>query len=176
MRVSEYSVSPRSNHCLSASAVDFRVRRPGTHVFDMIPSHRLDATEFRYVQAVRITHHTAKNRQASDPVASWFTASHTSTHEILDLPRALFDWARHAQLSADDPFFSRPNPLGGRVSLSPAMMSNTIKSCARALGLGPTRFNSHSLRIGGATALRASGASADQVLRAESDISSCVFP
>ena len=137
MRVSEYSVSPRSNHCLSASAVDFRVRRPGTHVFDMIPSHRLDATEFRYVQAVRITHHTAKNRQASDPVASWFTASHTSTHEILDLPRALFDWARHAQLSADDPFFSRPNPLGGAclpISSHDVEYHQVMCSC---FGLGP---------------------------------------
>ncbi len=46
------------------------------------------------------------------------------------------------------------------------MLSRTIKRCASRFGLDPTRFDSHSLRIGGATALRAHGVAADRIQRA----------
>ena len=155
------------HHCISASAIEFRVRTPGASAVSLVPSHAIHTVPYSHVEAVRITQHTAKNRAAADgAAASWFSVDHSLTYDPMDLPRALYEWACAASLSPDSQFFSLPDSSGGRYNLSSAMLSRSIKRCARRFGLDPSRFDSHSLRIGGATALRAHGVAADTVQRA----------
>lgn len=167
-RVSEVSVTPGApQHCISASAVEFRIRHPGSSTVSLVPSYSIRTVPYSHIEAVRITQHTAKNRASADGAAtSWFSVDHSLAYDPMDLPRALYEWSCSASLSPDSQFFSLPNSCGGRYNLSSTMLSRSIKRCARCFGLDPSRFDSHSLRIGGATALRAHGVAADAVQRA----------
>lgn len=167
-RVSEVAETPGApHHCLSASAVEFRVRAPGSRFASLIPSHAISSVPFSHVEAVRITQHTAKNRAAADGAATaWYSVDHSLPYSTMDLPSALYEWAHRARLSADSQFFSIPASHGTRYNLSSSMLSRAIKRCATRFGLDPSRFDSHSLRIGGATALRAYGVAPDAVQRA----------
>lgn len=167
-RVSEVAQTPDApHHCISAAAVEFRVRQPGSTFTTLVPSYAIGSIPFSQVEAVRITQHTAKNRAAADGAAtSWFSTDRTSPYDPMDLPRALYDWACSAHLDPDSQFFSRPSTTGLRFNLSAAMLSRAIKRCASRFGFDPARFDSHSLRIGGATALRAHGVAADIIQRA----------
>jgi hypothetical protein len=63
----------------------------------------------------------------------------------------LYSWARVARPEASNPFLS----FRGQWTLSYDTFTKAVKSVARSFGLDPTRFSSHSLRIGGASALAA---------------------
>ena len=52
--------------------------------------------------------------------------------------------------AADEPLFIRAD---GRRCVTAAAVSDAVKAAAKAIGLDPSRFASHSLRIGGATRL-----------------------
>ena len=55
-------------------------------------------------------------------------------------------------------------PCGSRQVLTYAVMRQAVKAAAIRLGVDPTKFSLHSLRIGGACALRAAGAPLSMIL------------
>ena len=68
----------------------------------------------------------------------------------VDICRELYDHAVSTTLLPDDPFFSMRTSGGSRQVLTYA-----VKAAAIHLGVAPTKFSLHSLRIDGAFALRA---------------------
>jgi hypothetical protein len=80
--------------------------------------------------------------------------------------RILFEWSKTACLSANDRLFSLPHPSSRkqRLNLSYDHMRKALKECARSHNLSPEDFSTHSLRIGGACALFASGSSPQMVM------------
>ena len=77
----------------------------------------------------------------------------------VDICRELYAHAVSTTLLPDDPFFSMRISGGSRQVLTYA-----VKAAAIRLGVDPTQFSLHSLRIGGACALRAAGAPWSMIL------------
>jgi len=69
----------------------------------------------------------------------------------------MFDWAKLAKPMSDNPFLSYNGNVGVPWTLSSERYSNIIKRTARACGLNPKWFDTHSNRIGGATIMAADG-------------------
>jgi hypothetical protein len=61
-------------------------------------------------------------------------------------------------------FFSWREASGQRQVLTYAVMRQAVKAAALRLGVDPVKFSLHSLRIGGACALRAAGAPLSTIL------------
>ena len=75
----------------------------------------------------------------------------------VDICRELYDHAVSTTLLPDDPFLSMRTSGGSRQVLTYAVMHQAVKAAAIHLGVAPTKFSLHSLRIGGACALQAAG-------------------
>jgi len=82
----------------------------------------------------------------------------------VDICRELYAHAVSTTLLPDDPFFSMRTSGGSRQVLTYAVMRQAVKAAAIRLGVDPTKFSLHSLRIGGACALRAAGAPLSMIL------------
>jgi hypothetical protein len=80
--------------------------------------------------------------------------------QAFDLVKDLWEWAVHAKPPADAPFFSTADGW----ELFYSMLNEACKDIARASGFNPSQFSSHSLRIGGASALAAAGV-ADSIIQ-----------
>jgi hypothetical protein len=159
MRSSEFCVSGKSDHTLRAGDVEFEVTDAGTMTTRMVPAHRISAYAFAQVRAVRIVSQTAKNRPDESPNPSWFSVLQPITG-LFCLARAMYDWASTANYSGGtDYFVSLPSQGGGRVDLKYEGFQRAIKAVGKHFGLDPRLCGTHSLRIGGATALHAAGAS-----------------
>ena len=76
----------------------------------------------------------------------------------VDICRELYDHAGSSAFLPHDPFFSMWSPSGARQILTYAVIRRAVKARAMRLGMDPTKFSLHSLRIGGACVLRAAGA------------------
>ena len=84
----------------------------------------------------------------------YFRAVNDTAPRAFELVREMFAWAQEARPRYDDAFLMHK----GTSMISYENMSAAIKAIASALGFDPSRFSMHSLRIGGASALAASGA------------------
>ena len=94
----------------------------------------------------------------------------------VDICRELYDHAVATDLLPDDPFFSTRMPSGCRQVLTYAVMRQAVKAAANRLGLDLTKFSLHSLRIGGACALRATGAPpVDDIVHGAMEVGTGVF-
>ena len=82
----------------------------------------------------------------------------------VDICRELYDHAVSSTLLPDNPFFSMRLPGGHRQIRTYAVMRLAVKAAAMRLGVDPSKFSLHSLRIGGACALRAAGAPLSMIL------------
>ena len=71
--------------------------------------------------------------------------------------------ARKIGLEGSDQLFSFKNEAGKIEALPAAHIDHLLKTGAKGLGLNPTKFSSHSLRIGGTTALFAAGLPANAI-------------
>ena len=69
----------------------------------------------------------------------------------------MFTWARIARPEPDSPFLSHQKGLGNTFGLSYDHYRKMIHRTAQACGFDPSRFSTHSCRIGGATILAAAG-------------------
>jgi hypothetical protein len=77
----------------------------------------------------------------------------------IDIAHILYDWAMAVPLKPGDRFFCYPKgPPGTKTDLSYSNVRVAMKACVVRLGLDPIHYSTHSLRIGGACALRAAGA------------------
>jgi len=85
----------------------------------------------------------------------------------VDICRELYDYAVSSTLHPCAPFFSWPEASGQRQVLTYAVIKlqhQAVKAAALRLGVDPAKFNSHSLRIGGACAFWAAGVPLSMIL------------
>ena len=75
----------------------------------------------------------------------------------VDICRELYDHAGSSTLLPDDPFFSMRSLSGVRQVLTYAVMRRAVKAGAMRLGVDPTKFSLHSLRIGGGVCVTGGG-------------------
>ena len=114
-----------------------------------------EAHKFAQHQPVSITVaiRSAKNDAAAEGNRFCFDSSPIAESGCaFDFATDMWDWSVRAKPLPDQPFFSC-----GKYTLSASALNKSIKKTAMALGLPSKRMSTHSLRIGGASALAASG-------------------
>jgi hypothetical protein len=179
MRSSEYCVTLRSLHTLRAVDVDFEVsfhRSVTASATVMIPAHLIGSYPLPsfHLRAVRIVQHSAKNIRPGEPQVKWFSAlaavATPFTPPAFDGPvclvRELHAWACRADFEAPDNYFLSFAGPAERTNLTYQHMLSAVQAVARLYGLDPTRCGTHSLRIGGATAVQATLGSDIAVIQA----------
>jgi len=165
-RASEYlnpSGGMLSRHCVLAKHVLFQYRTgvDEMHLVSGADMHRL-RIPYERITVYKITVPSAKN-DVYRTGRFHFGSAHRPTHGV-DLCRELYDHALSNALQPGDPFFSTRMATGSRSVLTYAVMRRAIKAAAIRQGVDPTMFSLHSLRIGGACALRAAGAPLSMIL------------
>jgi hypothetical protein len=168
MRASEIARSWKSSHTIRAKDVEFEIG-DFTATPQMVPAHALGVLPWSSVRAVRITLRTTKTMREGQTIPSWFstlTAAQRSQGQLC-LVRELWDWVQEAHYqSPHDIFMSYTPGRGTRHELTYETLRVAVQGLASALGFDPSRYGTHSLRIGGATALHAAGASATTLMQA----------
>lgn len=172
LRASEYCFTncaqDADRHVIRASQVLFERRQPpgASQPPQFVPAHQITPSmhisEFASVKLLILS---AKNIPIRKGTALWFSTAGTGSE--IHLARMLFSWAQDAGLRESDPFLSyrAAHSPSSRKHLSYARLNAVLKFTAQTFGLAGTRFSSHSLRIGGATHLRAGGADDGTILR-----------
>jgi hypothetical protein len=118
--------------------------------------HPTDTYRFTVGQlrAVILTTRSAKNDQVGAGSRMYVEVQNTSSLDVaFCVATDAFQWARKARPRGDESFLSYQN----RWMLEPAEYNKGIQRVAHRMGLDYRRFTSHSLRIGGASALAAAG-------------------
>ena len=164
-----YELSEEGDRCHAIMSRDvlFEVQSelPGVAA-EFVPAHHVAADMWHRITCVKITLRSAKNDVMRAGSTFWF--NNLSTTQYINIVRVLFDWSVLAHHRAGD-FFMSYNLFQGRsctnVPLSYNCVNQAMKQCAAEYGLDPRDFGTHSARIGGATALRAAGASESMVQR-----------
>jgi hypothetical protein len=168
LRPSEYLSHTGSDcHVLTADEVSFECQFPGMEPM-FIPATELTAMRVTWemVSMVRILFTSAKNIKTRWGRSIWFSVP---TGEILlNLPKILFEWALISVPTPGDKFLSWPIPgtiLGHRQTLRYPVLHNVAKDAAVHFGFSPQNFGCYSIRVGGATLLRAVGEPDSDILR-----------
>jgi hypothetical protein len=117
-----------------------------------------------FLERVKITVDTAKNDPWGEGNAFFF--GHPSNATCPDIVNEMFMWAVTARYTkgADDVFFSHKNGTH-RTCLTYEAMLHSTHLIARGFGHNPQLFGTHSFRIGGASALLASGQRTEMIMR-----------
>jgi hypothetical protein len=150
-RVSEYLVTPTSNHHIRAGAISFVQQSVVNGPCSNHSPALVHLVADQDIIGVEITIRDSKN----DPTGVGFKSFHSrnrirSPKSIYDLTEVLLKWAVRSKPLNDQPFFSC-----GSYRLTPAALNKWLADVAKVNGLDPSRISSHSLRIGGASALAA---------------------
>jgi len=157
LRFSEYADTrkPGTQHFIRADDVQFTVTNKATGRITKVSGSRAHTTSPEdTLHSVTFTVPSAKNDK--------FGTGHRFTYETLqtddtvsafDIARDMFKFAKRAKPRSADPFLS----IDGRTQIRYDKFSATLKRMVTIQGFDPEKFSTHSLRIGGATALAAAG-------------------
>ena len=156
LRASEYIMDSKCDeHYIRADAVLYY--GPGKRVWR---SWELEGVPESAVESILFAFRSSKSG-----LAKYLYLARNSSFEstVVD---DLVQWAKLAHLQKGDPFCSRWKK-GKRKKLTRRMVNDTLKQMARDAGLGEhtVAFHSHSLRVGGAASMIASGETRDVVKR-----------
>ena len=108
---------------------------------------------FDDVIGVIIDNTAAKNDVEREGHRFHYSRRRVSSVVAFDLVEILFNWAVTARLRPRDWFLSFRQTW----KLSYLVLQDSIKKTARLMSLDPSKFSTHSLRIGGASVLAAAG-------------------
>ncbi len=161
-RVSEYASDGRSSHAILSDDVHFISSHVPPRVivsFD-VKDARLPLEK---VESVRFIFRTSKSDQGGRGSYLFLSSGNPEELTLID---CFLHWCMISGLEKGYPFLSRVYN-GRRKLLRPRMVNAALKHVADNFGFQHVRnsFTSHSLRIGGATALVASGSSRETVQR-----------
>ncbi len=140
------------DHYMRAVDVIFQLTVTGDPVYvTAADAHRHDIA---HLTGVVFTTRSAKNDQAGNGSRIYMDVQDEQSPQVaFCVASDAFRWAQRARPRGADSFFSYHN----RWQLTPDEYSLAIKLVAKRMGLDPTRYSSHSLRIAGASALAAAG-------------------
>jgi hypothetical protein len=152
-RVSEYLFTSNTKHHILAKSVVFQVRvsNNGTII------HVLSSEVNRYPKSSIIGCYLTIRDSKNDPSGEGSRYPYTrelvrASDSLYDFTEILFDWSVLARPRDNDPFFS-----SGNFRLSPTSLNKWLSKLGPLFHLDSKRISSHSLRIGGASSLAASG-------------------
>lgn len=149
MRVSEYLPGAKGvEHWLRAEDVAFRLTDNR-----IVPSWRAHMHTWSEVQSVLINVRGAKNDVEGEGHRFEFAVTEPSSTRAYDIAYDCFKWAIRAQPLMGHPFLS----FKGKWVLKYHILSAAVKKVAIEMGFDPSKFRTHSLRIGGASMLAAAG-------------------
>ncbi len=142
-------------HALCNSDVLFQMRSGAFICFCDI--HRY---EFTKISTVKVTLRSAKNDQMRIGHSLWFPAHMSAPSGHINIARVLYEWSCASSPVPGAKLLSfRAKAELSTTYLSYNSLRNCIKACAKRFDFDPILFSVHSLRIGGASTLRAGGAS-----------------
>jgi hypothetical protein len=173
----EYELTEDGDRCHAIMAKDVLYEVASElegHPAEFIPSFRVKQEMWSRVKVVKITLRSAKNDVMRAGNTFWLT--NLETTQYINIVKVLFDWSIRANHRQGDYFMSY-NVMAGRSYVNTPLAYNsvnhTVKKCATDHNLDPRDFGTHSARIGGATALRAAGASESMIQRLGRWLSEC---
>jgi hypothetical protein len=150
-RVSEL-LPTAGDHYMRADDVLFEMQGPDTLTHEH-PADTYLLTVDR-LRAVILTTRSAKNDQVGAGSRMYVEVQDTSSPDVaFCLATDAFRWSQKACPRGDESFLSYRN----KWMLEPSEYNKNIQRVAHRMGLDHRRFTSHSLRIGGASALAAAG-------------------
>lgn len=162
LRVSEYVFDTRSNHAIRSEDVQFFIKN-----YPCEPIHSFEIKDkniiLENVLMVRIILRTSKTDQGGR--GKYLFIQPRSQREIFCM-NTIYVWCNLSSFRKGDPFLSR-RFNGTQKLLTSRMVSTAIKESACKHGLQRVQhlFSTHSLRIGGATSLIASGVDRETIQR-----------
>ena len=157
-RVSEYLLVPdAAEHLLISESMFFQLKSG-----DLIPSCDILPLDFKDVKGCVIDVLSAKNDPAHKGNRMHFgLADLSDPNQVYCITSKLWGYAKASRPVRGRSFFFIP---ALQWTLQPTYFNACLKKMAVAYGLDPRRVSSHSLRIGGASALAAAGVP-DYVIR-----------
>ena len=159
-RKSEYirDVASKTNHALLAEDVEFQLLNDS-----FVRAYEVTPSMFHLLKRVKLTLQSAKNDAWGSGSSMCYSV--VVPADRLNIVHCLFKWCIMARfLSGSDPLFSLLDN-GSRKCLQYKDILHAIHLTANRMGLDHTAFGTHSLRIGGASALRASGEDSAVIMR-----------
>ena len=160
LRPSEFCEGTRTDHAFRADAIEFECTTPGSLQTTMRNAAEIGDTTWEQVNLVKLTMRHAKNIQFRAGKSMWFSVSHQANTPRCQLTEYMFRWAKRAHLQPRERFLSyRASFSGVYRNLSYRRFVKAIKETATRFGFNPTHFAGYSPRVGGASLLRAAGAS-----------------
>lgn len=163
LRPSEFCSDTSADHAYRADAVLFECRTTDNpHELTYHTAANLHNISWSQVQLVKLTMRHAKNIKFRTGKSVWFSADPTPDVDRRQLTEHLFRWAKRAHLQPDSLLMSfRVSNLGNGTyrKLQYRHFIAVIKEAAAHFQFDTTHFSGYSPRIGGASLLRAAGAS-----------------
>ena len=149
-------------HYIRANDVSFHHKHPETgQVHTFLPNEARDFL-IENVCAVTINLRSNKADQSGDGNKCHWEVRPVDRTCLFCIASDCFRWAQQAYPAGEQPFLSYRNIW----NLSYDKYNDTIKKTAFMCGFDPSRFGTHSVRIGGATALAANNHSNHYIMRA----------
>lgn len=149
-RVSEYLYTGiHGTHTLMSTDIIFEMS-DGT----LVPATSIKTLPFTEVSGCLINIRSAKNDKTGRGHRYYFERSKTGDASLYCIVWTLWRYSQHTHPAAGCPFFHIP---AINWTLKPPYLNKRLRDMAIMYGLDPTRVSSHSLRIGGATAMAAAG-------------------
>lgn len=161
LRCSEFT-SGAAKHTIRAENVEFWLGKSQRYCFSS-RVHLLTIAEKREIVEVRITIPSSKTDRLGAGYRITFDAS--SGMPEIPLLKELLQWSFLSKSTDKDHFTSYREVGGGIVKLTRGRVTRSIKSAAKGYDLDPIFFSTHSIRITGATRLRAAGATDQTIMR-----------
>ena len=164
LRVSEYMVTPARHHILAGSTTFERRQHTfpsGETVISFVSPAAVHSVPKHEITAVDYNVRSAKNDQPGVGHPFHMERVPVSDTAAFDVVGDLYDWCCVTRPPDEAPLFS----WHAGTKWSSVMKFNlALKDTARSLGLPHNRVSSHSLRIGGASALAAAGSSDREIM------------
>jgi len=154
-RVSEYLVNPveSDRHDLVSNDVSFEILIDGKET--VVPSYLSHSFPLEVIRGCRIIIRKAKNDQEGRGHKYVFPLRVVDgVKRVFDFTTELWKYVTIAFPQKDKMFFYVPSEDW---TLHPNFLNNQLKALATLYNFDPTRVSSHSLRVGGASALAAAG-------------------
>jgi hypothetical protein len=127
---------------LTSATTGSKLRVPGSEAYKANSDHKLQGVTFTIPSSKKDTFGTGFR-------LSYNILDDEDKTSAFDIAKEMYNFARLAKPRPNDPFLS----IGGTKQIKRDHFTKTIKRIASFLGFDPSRFSTHSLRIGGATAL-----------------------
>lgn len=163
LRCSEFT-SGKAKHTIRAENIEFWLSRSQRYCLSS-QVHLLTGAERNEIIEVRITIPSSKTDRMGAGYRITFDAS--SGMPEIPLLQKLLQWSL-LSMSTDKDHFTSYREIRGEgtaVKLTRGKVTRSIKTAAKAFDLDPIFFSTHSIRITGATRLRAAGATDQTIMR-----------